>query len=559
MASIAPLNQILGTRLAKHLLRRATFRYNKQDIDLFASMTVDAAVDQLFVPTTDPIPEPQDPEDSNNVFWIDHYSALNRSPPSDGRKRHCMKAYWVYNALQLTSIRHKMILFLHNQFTINITQAGPSYYYYDYLKLLDFYSFGSIKDLALKMTYSSAMLIYLDNRLNSRVNPNENYARELLELFTIGKGPQIGPGNYTTFTEADVVETAKVLTGLSDDRLRSRIDSVTNIPEGYVRYYGRHDNTDKTFSSAFGGHTITGATPPTGPTDPAYPLEVEREMRDLIAMIFNQTATHQNICRRLYRFFVRDTITTEIETDIIAPMVATLVANNFQLEPVVKQLLKSQHFYDKDDVDATDEIIGGMIKSPLQLLTDTLTLFEIPIPDPQTDPTNYYVEFGRRFLATVYFPTSGMDLFSPSTVAGYAAYYQAPNYSKYWFDASTIISRYKLIESFINNRNAVQGTNRSIQAPLDVVAFFANSTIFTNRPDPTVVVQDLVDHLFPENIDQNRLTYFVNDIFLGAGMMAYNWTSAWNDYLITNDDSVVRPRLEDLFIALVNAPEFQTY
>lgn len=545
MASIHPLNQVLGHRLAKHLLRRATYRYSKQDIDDFATKTVDAAVNQLFLATTDPIPEPQDPEDAV-PFWIDNISPSN-SITGDYRKRNYVKAAWLYNALSSLSIRHKMTQFLYNQFTINITNVSSTWFY-DYLNILDFYAWGSFKELTLKVTYSNAMLRYLDNHLNRKNRPNENYARELLELFTIGKGPQIGPGNYTNYTEADIVEAAKVLTGIRTENTRSNIDTTTGIPLGQVQF-NHHDTSNKTFSSAFQNTVITGAT---------TAQDVETEVISFLDMIFNQAATAKNIARRLYRFFVHDTITVEIERDIITPLSNTLIQNNYVLEPAVKQLLKSQHFYDKDDLDASNEIIGGIVKPPSQLLTEVIALFDLDLPDPVAAPLDFYKVFNHNFLMRRFFPAAGMPFFEPSTVAGYPAYYQGPLYSKYWFDSSTIISRYKLLDSFLSGRNETGGWRQPIGLQLNLVDFFVNSPIFSDRTSAAAVVADAVEYFFPESIDAARLSYFTNDIFLG-GLMPYNWSNEWNNYQQSNDDSVIAPRLETLFTFLLNSPEFQTY
>ncbi|MGH1338057.1 MAG: DUF1800 domain-containing protein [Aureispira sp.] len=545
MASINPLNQILGHRLAKHLLRRATFRYSKQDIDDFATKTVSAAVDQLFLSIPDTLPEPQDPDDAV-PFWINNISPSNNIS-GDYRKRSYVRAAWLYNALNTLSIRHKMVHFLYNQFTINSNDVSSTWFF-DYLKILDFYAWGSVKDLTLKVTYSNPMLRYLDNRYNVKNRPNENYARELLELFTIGKGPQIGPGNYTNYTEADIVQAAKVLTGLRTEDTRTNIDTTTNIPTGQVQF-NLHDTTNKQFSNAFQNTVIIGAT---------TVQDVEAEIVSFLTMIFNQRATAENICRRLYRYFVHETITTEIETDIITPMTNALIQSNYVLEPVVKLLLKSQHFYDKDDTDATNEIVGGIIKSPLQLLTEMVSLFDIDLPDPVTDARDFYRIFSHSFLVIRYFPSAGMIFFEPSTVAGYPAYYQGPFYSKYWFDSSTIVARYKLFDSFLTGRNEVGGNRSLIGTTFDLVNFFTTSLIFTDRTNATTVVTDFVHYLFPESMDTARQSYFVNDIFLG-GMMPYNWSNEWNNYLLSNDDSVIRPRLETLFTFLVNSPEFQTH
>ena len=85
--------------------------------------------------------------------------------------------------------------------------------FYDYLRLLNFYALGNIKTFAKKITLDNAMLRYLDNTENNATNPNENYAREFLELFTILKGPQVSDENYTNYTEIDIQQAAKVFTG----------------------------------------------------------------------------------------------------------------------------------------------------------------------------------------------------------------------------------------------------------------------------------------------------------------------------------------------------------
>ena len=84
------------------------------------------------------------------------------------------------------------------------------------------------------------MLIYLNNTTNNANNPNENYAREFLELFTILKGPQITEGNYTNYTELDIQQAAKVFSGIKVQYDRSIIDPDTNLPKGRIAL-GNHD------------------------------------------------------------------------------------------------------------------------------------------------------------------------------------------------------------------------------------------------------------------------------------------------------------------------------
>jgi len=97
------------------------------------------------------------------------------------------------------------------------------------------------------------MLRYLNVNVNVAGRPNQNYARELFELFTIGKGPELAQGNYTNYTEQDVAAAARVLTGWRDVGYRS-----TTVPIGTVFDVTRHDTGNKQFSSAFQNTVIRG-------------------------------------------------------------------------------------------------------------------------------------------------------------------------------------------------------------------------------------------------------------------------------------------------------------
>ena len=102
------------------------------------------------------------------------------------------------------------------------------------------------------------------------------------------------------------------------------------------------------------------------------------------------------------------------------------------------------------------------------------------------------------------------------------------------------------------------GPTSLIGFEFNVLDCVLNSGIFSNMLDPEIIVNDLIDYLFPESIDTDRFNYFYQDIFLD-GMMPYNWTNAWMSYLNDQDDSVVKPRLEQLFTYVINSPEFQTF
>jgi len=148
--------------------------------------------------------------------------------------------------------------------------------------------------------------------------------------------------------------------------------------------------------------------------------------------------------------------------------------------------------------------------------------------------------------------SSGLILFSPDSVAGYPAHYQEPDYDRHWFSSNTVLGRYKLIESFISGRNKI-GNNGLIYAQLDVVNYVRNHS--SNPSDAISLITELTDLLYPESIDSDRKNYFAENLL--EGFPSYYWTDAWSEYLSSNDDSVVKARLEALFSALINATEFQ--
>lgn len=544
MASLNPYIGNLDLRKAKHLLRRATFNYSKEQLGVFIGMTAIQAIDSLTIDSLNTLTEPYDPlpEDSPDGFWT---SALGLPGDFKGknRKRAIVTGWWWYNAINQTSIKHKLSFFLHTCFTVAKDEGNrAATYYYDYLKLLDFYALGNIKTLAKKITLDNSMLLYLDNTRNNKNNPNENYAREYLELFTILKGEQIGSDNYTNYTEEDIQEAAKVFSGFKFQEDRSIIDPDTGLPMGYVKFK-QHNTDDKTFSGAFNNQIIIGKESTT---------EIVEELDDFVEMVFSQKETAKAYCRKLYRYFVKSKWDDEVETDIITPLADLLIANDFEMIPVVRTLLSSQHFYDADDSDATDEIIGGIIKSPLQLLSEICTVFNVTIPDPTNDSLNYYNNFFTKFIHNDYFVTSGMDLFNPSDVAGYHAYFQEPDFDRYWFSSNTIVGRYRIIESLIQGRNTIGSGD--IYATIDTVLFVKKN--ITDAQEPNLLIAEIADLLYPESIDTDRINYFKKNL-VDEGFPDYYWTGVWLQYLSDNDNFTVKTRIDALVISMINAAEFQ--
>ena len=544
MASLNLSTAVLGQKNAKHLLRRATFVYSKTLINQFAALTPTQALDLLLVnnPLTLNLPYDPLPTGTPDGYWTETTDVSN----SQVRKSTIVSGWWWYNAIKSPTLKYKLCHFLSTRFTVEKNNnAGKSSEFYDYVRLLLHYSYGNYKTLAKKVTYNNSMLVYLNNTQNTKNSPNENYAREFLELFTIGKGPQIAAGNYTTYTEADVVQAARVLTGIRRQADRTVIDSDTGIPKG-INNFGQHNVITKTFSSAFNGQIITSAT------DAA---SMDLELNTFVEMVFSKQATAKNICRKIYQYFVKSNITAEIDNDIIAPLALDLFNNGYEIAPIVRRLLQSQHFYDLDDANANDETVGGIIKSPLQQVSEICTYLQATIPNPETAPYDFYIPFWNNFLHNTFFAGSNMLPFDPENVAGHPAYHQTPDFDKNWISAATLIARYRLGESLLDGRNRIIG-NGNIVGKINISEVIKTSNIVSTKDDPYILTSELCNALFAQEPNADRVNYYMNSYLL-QGFAPYYWTDAWNTFISTNNNSVVEPRLKLLVTHLLRAPESQ--
>ncbi|WP_139957047.1 DUF1800 family protein [Flavicella sediminum] len=557
MASLTPYSGSLGKRLAKHLLRRATYNISKSRIEEFSNYDVNQAIAKL---ATIPVKNLNQPIHYVNGGltqpspWIDDdpiYGAVNTDNDSGNSKlRNFVVAWWLDEAKRDTSYRSKMTYFLFTDFTAASSTLNGQYgAFYDYLRLLEFFSLGDWKEFIFQVTKNNIMLSYLNNNQNTNTNPNENYAREVLELFTIGKGTQAAAGDYTNYTEKDVEEAAKVLTGWTytwNDRNKANNGvEFGNIPCGYPNIW-KHDYGKKEFSHRFNNYVID-AWDTSGKSSSQKEARIEAELKEFIAMVVDMDETAKFICRKLYRYFVSRNITSEIENDIIVPLANTF-RTNFNLQETIDQLLKSQHFYDADDSDNSDEIIGALIKSPLDLVLQTLSITNYPVPDPITDGKSHYQNFYYWQVVLGILGPASQEPFVPPSVAGFPPTYEAPDFDKFWFNSSTIIPRYNMADILLN----ASKTKTNFY-----VSTFIEENV-SNPNNPTLLVTELTDLLFPEAISSDRLNYLVHDILLEDGATTPQmWSDEWNIYKNSGNNAGVESVLKPLFRALTWSQEYQ--
>ncbi len=570
----------LGKKAAMHLLRRATFGPTKTEIDYFSGLTAAQALTELF----QAIPEPAEPNDPTTGNWV------NTAPDpmiDDSDRQQYIIQWWLGQMLNTNispaqrmafSTRERITFMLHTHFTTIQEVVSNSRSLYFQNVLFRKYAFDAtapavfnIRDLAKKVSVDNAMLALLDGRLNVRGNPNENYARELFELYTIGKGlngqyPATGiPGDYYYFTEQDIQAAALVLSGFDTDTDNfTNMDADTGLPRGIAKVNAmneatQHDNTVKQFSARLGNATVTpnAALFINGEPSEASMLD---EIDQLINIIFAQPETARNICRRIYRFYVYHDITATIETAVIDEMVNTLTTNNFKIEPVIQELLGSQHFYDSMDVTVDNDHFGALIKSPLDLVCHTLNFFEYQMPDYTTNPDSFHLK-AENLVNKI--EDQGMLLMNPYDVAGYEAYHQFPLFNRHWINTNALTQRYKFIfdTMTIDNRAANAVT-------VDLLNYY-ETNFATNALDPDLLVREVASYIFTlydENteITTERLDWFtvqflkLGDV-LNQAQPAF-WQFSWNNRgSIPASALDARGMLQDKINAMMQSPEYQLF
>ena len=510
-----------------HLLKRTMFGAKKADIDYFKAKTMLQAVNELLTPTA-PLPSPPvndyspgtaDPNVPAGQTWINN-------PTNDGTinsgRRFSWKKWWAGVMInQDRSIREKLTLFWANHFGTETADVGISHYVYIHNNLLRQSALGNFKQMVKNVTIDPAMLRYLNGYLNTATAPDENYSRELQELFTIGKDPIT---NLAAYTEDDVKYAAKILTG-------HRINGTTFA---YFFDANRHDSTNKTFSSFYNNTVITGRSGATGA------LETD----DLLNMLFAKNEVSKFIVRKLYRWFVYYVIDDSTEANVIEPLATIFRQNNYEIKPVLTALFTSEHFYDVVNQ-------GCLIKSPTDLIIGCMREFGVVFPDPVTYYADVYTiwYYLRQWGAQM-----AQDVGDPPNVSGWPAYYQAPQFHEIWINSDTLPKRNRFTDTMITSGYTRNGKKIII----DVVAF---TRTLPNPSDPNALIDDALSILYRAPLSTQSKQTLKQQILLSNQTQDYYWSNAWNAYIAeptnTSNYNIVNARLKTLYQYLMNLSEYQ--
>jgi uncharacterized protein (DUF1800 family) len=305
-----------------HLHRRAGFGATRAELGRDLEAGPAASVDRLLDP-----PAPSSPE-RDRLDWL-RDGVRNAAETRVER----LKAYWLYRIIYgLDPLREKLTLFWHGLFATsnrkvrNVDRMLAQNELFRRLALADF------RELAAAVLVDPAMLIWLDGVGNSMEKPNENLAREFLELFTLGVGH---------YSEADIRAAARALTGWVTDGDEGDYEAVIRFDPG------RFDGGTKTFLGR------------TGPWKPA----------DIARITLEQPAAAEHLAGKLYRFFIRDDV--EPGPELIRPLADRIRSRGFSVREAMRVILRSRHFY-------SAEVRRHLIKGPVEFTAGLVRTLEMP-------------------------------------------------------------------------------------------------------------------------------------------------------------------------------------
>ncbi|MEZ4950067.1 MAG: DUF1800 domain-containing protein [Saprospiraceae bacterium] len=525
-SGLDPYTGSWGFENAAHLLRRATFGPTVEQVKQSVQDGLNATVAKLLEDL--PMPSPpvnyyytNDPYTEIGSSWVDKGYVQGDSNLGQIRtsRFRSLRAWTMEQILtEGVNCREKMTLFWHNHFVT--ANEGEPLYVWNYINTLRENSLGNIKELVKKVTIDAAMLRYLNGNQNRKNAPNENYARELLELFTIGKGPLVRFGDYTNYTEDDIKESAKVLTGWIARFSNMYNEYYTKITEFIPNY---HDTSSKSLSYRFNYAQIDNAD--------------DEEYKILIDTIFKKRECARFICRKLYRWFVYYKITPDVEADVIEPMSQILHGNGYNVKPALEALFKSQHFHDILNV-------GPMIRNPFDFVFGPMkaSYYSEGLP---TDLYARYLQLYNLYTSKLKFNLMQMEYFNHPDVAGWKAYYQEPSFYRIWINSATLPPRRDVRKYLL-----YASTSRGVPIESERLDVLKLASRLDNPTDPNDLIDELTRLLMPQPISPGQKTYLKE--LLIPGLPDYEWSIEYGQYLGNPDDKDLKNSIEGKLRILLN-------
>lgn len=384
------------------------------------------------------------------------------------------------------SLRALLTIFWHGHFVTEIREYSCAGYAVQYYNKLQEHAIGNFKNFVREIGLTNAMLTYLNGVDNNKNRPNDNYARELYELFTLGEN--------NGYTEEDILNTAKALTGYNNKNNENELDPDNKDVCTMITFSEDTFNTDT--------KTIFGRSGNFGYDDVIDILFEEKS--DLIAKF---------IVEKLYKFFISPTL-----NDTVVQELANEFKADFELEPILRKLFKSEHFFD-------EEAMATIIKSPYDIQINMLKVTGFPVTEEQK--ASIFAQNG----------IIGQEFYQPVDVAGWQADYD-------WVNSATLVGRWEFLMTIVNSLLNSENSEK--------LRDFAKEASNNSR-NVDEVVRNIIDAFIPRGLNTETDYEIAIDEFKGEVPDNYfEENGIWSLDLETVPDQV-----QILFQYLVTLPEFQ--
>ena len=382
--------------LMAHLLRRAGFGATPYEMERALGMGYEAVIDELLNPDHPDVI----PDDLIRRYHVDQSDLRNGGG-----------AHWVYRLVMTdTPLREKMCLFWHRVFATGTTKLIQNRVVTNQIDMFREHGMGSFDDLLIELSRDPAMIMWLDNQDNHGSNINENYGREILELFSMGVG------NYS---EEDIKETSRAFTGwrvVNPDYMSIRMRNNTARPYGYMSWQFEYDEKDHDT----GEKEILGQ-------------KGNWNGEDAVRIICEQEATAKFVARHLYHYFVADELPVPQwpheeprDPEAIDILCKSYFENGHDIGAVLRTLFESEFFKDAGSRYAR-------IKSPSEMVIGTMRLAgPIELPSEET------------YMADAACANMGQALMRPPSVEGWQG-------GTEWINTGAYVERVNFAGRILNN------------------------------------------------------------------------------------------------------------
>ncbi|SDF05314.1 DUF1800 domain-containing protein [Epilithonimonas hungarica] len=314
----------------KHLISRAGFGIHHNDIEKYKNISSKKLYQELKINSYEVLqPDVQSitPEQYQEMSKATDKKSLNQF---NKKYNIAVRKSWHDQMINTPNqLREKMALFWHSHFA---TRIQHPLFNKDIIEIFRKNALGNFRDLVFEVSKSSAMLNFLNNQQNKKARPNENFARELMELFTLGRG--------NLYTEKDIKESARAFTGWSYNGLGEFTDNKKQHDTGEKEFLGKSGNFDGT---------------------------------DIINIILEKPECADFITRKIYQFFVNETP----DEKIVKSLSQKFYKSNYDIMTLMDEIFLSDWFY-------SEKNIGAKIKSPVELIVGIRRIMPMDLQNKDT-------------------------------------------------------------------------------------------------------------------------------------------------------------------------------